>query len=171
MDVLELNRLARLLREVALKASQNGEELPISASELAVIEKVARHPDITISEISRNTGLAQSRVSTIVQDLTGEGVFLLRKVPPDRRQTRVRLDPKTERQTFDDAGARPIDNVLSGAAPHLSPDDVGRLIGLLEEVLGMLDRPPQPGTTRSRPRVRGRHRPPTGPSDSSGGAA
>jgi len=169
MDVLGLNRLARLLREVALKASQNGEELPISASELVVIENVARHPDITISEISANTGLAQSRISNIARDLADEGVFLLRKVPPDRRQTRVRLDPKAERQTFDDAGARPIDDVLSGAAPHLSPDDVGRLIGLLEEVLGMLDRPPQPGTTRSRPRGRGRHRPQAGLGDSSGG--
>jgi DNA-binding MarR family transcriptional regulator len=165
MDVLELNRLARLLREVALKASQNGQELPISASELAVIENVARHPDITISEISHNTGLAQSRISTIVRDLTGEGVLLQRKVPPDRRQTRVRLDPSVEAQTFDEFGARPIDAVLSGVAPHLSPDDVSNLIRLLEEALAMLDPPHEPYPTRSRPRTARRHRSLDGYSD------
>jgi DNA-binding MarR family transcriptional regulator len=167
MDVLQLNRLARLLREVALKASQNGQELPISASELAVIEDVARHPDITISEISHDTGLAQSRVSTIVRDLTSEGVLVQRKVPPDRRQTRVRLDPKAESQTFDEFGARPVDDVLSGAVPHLSPDEVAHLLLLLEEVLQMLDHPREPAAAHGRSRIARRHRLAAAPGNSS----
>lgn len=170
MDVLQLNRLARLLREVALRASQNGQELPISASELAVIENVARHPDVTIGEISHNTGLAQSRVSAIVRDLTAEGVLVQRKVPPDRRQTRVRLDPRAESQMFDEFGARPVDDALSGAAPHLSPEEVTRLLLLLEEVLRMLDHPHQPDTTPRRPRNTRRHRSLTGPGNSPHGA-
>jgi DNA-binding MarR family transcriptional regulator len=171
MDVLHLNRLARLLREVALRASQNGQELPISASELAVIENVARHPDSTISAISHSTGLAQSRVSTIVRDLTDEGVLEQRKLPPDRRETRVRLNPTTESQAFDEFGARPVDEALSGAAPHLSAEEVARVLLLLEELLNLLDHPHEPGTTRGRTRSTRRNRALAGPEDSRGGTA
>jgi DNA-binding MarR family transcriptional regulator len=134
VDVIRLNRLARQLREIALKASQGGAELTISASELAVVETVARTPDSTISEISRSTGLAQSWVSTIVREMSEQGVFQHSKDPNDRRQTRVRLDPEIHRRTLEDYGTRPIDEAVAGAAPHLDGPSVQRVKTLLVEL-------------------------------------
>ncbi|MFL6137191.1 MAG: MarR family winged helix-turn-helix transcriptional regulator [Frankiaceae bacterium] len=139
VDVVRLNRLARQLREVALRASQDGAELPVSVSDLTVIESVARHPDCTISEISRSTGLAQSRVSTIVQELTKEGVFHCHKDAEDRRQTRVRLHPAAHEQTFEQHGKRSIDGALAVAFPHLDAGAVERVIALLSELADSLD--------------------------------
>jgi DNA-binding MarR family transcriptional regulator len=142
VDVLQLNRLARQLREIALKASQGGADLPISVGELAILENVARYPNSTISEISRSTGLAQSRVSKVVRELSEEGVFHHSKDPNDRRQTRVRLDAKVRRQTFEDYGSRPIDEALSDAVSHLDAAGVERVKELLAELSGLLEEKP-----------------------------
>ena len=143
VDVIRLNRLARQLREIALKASQEGAELSISVGELAVIETVARNPDSTISEISRRTGLAQSWVSKIVRELSEDGVFHHGKDPNDRRQTRVRLDPEIQRRTVEDYGARPIDEAVADAAPHLDAAGVKRVKELLVELDRLLVQSPQ----------------------------
>jgi DNA-binding MarR family transcriptional regulator len=140
VDVLRLNRLARQLREVALKASQSGEELPVSMGDLAVLESVARNPGSTISEISRSTGLAQSRISKVVQELTEHGVFECSKDPNDRRQTRVRLHPAAHQQTFEDYGRRPVDAALAEAFPSLGRAEVARATELLSELTDLLDR-------------------------------
>lgn len=145
MDVRRLNRLARQLREIALKASQDGEELPISVGQLAVFEDVARWPDSTISDIVRRTGLAQSRVSKVVGELAEEDVFLVGRDAKDKRQTRVSLDPKVRRQTFEEYGLRPIDGMVAKAAPHLSDAEVRRVIELLAELDALLQpRDPTP---------------------------
>ena len=140
MDVLRLNRLARQLREIALKASQAGAELPVSVGELTVIENVARRPDSTISDISRSTGLAQSRVSKVVQDLAEKGVFQCRKDANDRRQTRVRLHPAVREQTFEEYGKRSVDRALADAFPCLDTAAVTRAVALLGELADLLDR-------------------------------
>jgi DNA-binding MarR family transcriptional regulator len=139
MDVQRLNRLARQLREVALKASQDGAELPISIGELAVVENVARTPDSTITDIVRGTGLAQSRVSKVVRDLAADGVFITTRDPNDRRQTRVRLDPKVRRQAFEDFGSRPIGVALAEARPKLSDQQVAKVEHLLDELADLFD--------------------------------
>jgi DNA-binding MarR family transcriptional regulator len=142
VDVIRLNRLARQLREIALQASQGGAELPISVAQLAVVEAVARNPDSTVSMISKSTGLAQSWVSKIVRELSDQGVFAHSKNPHDRRQTRVRLDAEIRRQTFENHGARAIDDALARNAPHLDASGVRRVIELLAELDGLLDSPP-----------------------------
>jgi DNA-binding MarR family transcriptional regulator len=138
VDVIRLNRLARQLREIALKASQGGAELPISVGQLAVVEAVARNPDSTVSMISKSTGLAQSWVSKIVRELSDQGVFAHSKDPHDRRQTRVRLDPEIHRQTFEDHGVRPIDDAVADIASHLDATGVRRVTELLVELDGLL---------------------------------
>ncbi|MFC7273491.1 MarR family winged helix-turn-helix transcriptional regulator [Paractinoplanes rhizophilus] len=151
MDVFQLNRLARRLREIALRASQEGAELPISVGELAILEHVARFPGSTISEISRSTGLAQSRVSKVVRELSDDGVFQHAADPEDRRRTRVRLDPRVRHQTFDEYGSRPIDAALAAAAPHLDAAGLARVQELAAELAGLLTPQPaadQPASTR-----------------------
>ncbi|MFE4977934.1 MarR family winged helix-turn-helix transcriptional regulator [Kitasatospora sp. NPDC056651] len=139
MDVLRLHRLARQLREVALKASRGGEDSPISVGDLAVLENVARYPDSSIGEISQRAGLAQSRVSKIVQDLVEAGVFQANKDAKDRRQTRVRLHPDAHQKTFEDYGKRPVDSALSETFPHLDDAGQARATELLNELADLLD--------------------------------
>jgi DNA-binding MarR family transcriptional regulator len=134
VDVIRLNRLARRLREIALKASQGGAELPISVGELSVVEAVARTPDSSISELSRASGLAQSWVSKIVRELSEQGVFQQTKDPDDRRQTRIRLTPEIHHRAFHEYGARPIGEAVSEAAPHLDARGVQRVKELLLEL-------------------------------------
>ena len=138
MEVRRLIRLARQLREIALKASQGGGDLPLSIGELAIVENVARHPDSAITEIARSTGLAQSRVSRVVQELSNEGVLQLWKDPKDRRQTRVRLDPDIYRQTFEEYSSRTITQALGDATPHLTPAERERASELLAELADLL---------------------------------
>jgi DNA-binding MarR family transcriptional regulator len=147
VDAIRLNRLARRLREIALKASQGGAEVPLSVGELAVFEAVARTPDSTISEISRATGLAQSWVSTIVRDLSQQRVVQQTKAAEDRRQTRVRLDPEVHRLSFEDYGARPIDGAVIEVAPHLDASGVQRVTELLLELDQLLAGSPASGTS------------------------
>jgi DNA-binding MarR family transcriptional regulator len=140
MEVRRLITLARQLREIALKASQDGDDLPLSIGELAIVEHVARNPDSAINEIARGTGLAQSRVSRVVRELGDEGVFHLWKNPQDRRETRVRLDPNTYRQTVDDYSSRPITTALTEATPHLNKAERERVNQLLIELADLLGR-------------------------------
>ncbi|HEX3783624.1 MAG TPA: MarR family transcriptional regulator [Pseudonocardiaceae bacterium] len=139
MDVQRLNRLARQLREIALKASQDGAELPISFGELAVVESVARNPDSTITDIVRGTELAQSRVSRVVHALAADGVFITTRDPNDRRQTRVRLDPKVRKQMFEDFGSRSVSAALAETSPRLSDENIARAEQLLDELADLID--------------------------------
>lgn len=138
MDVIRLNRLARQLRDIALAASQGGAELPISMGQLAVIEAVARRPDSTVSMISKSTGLAQSWVSTIVREMSAQGVVRYGKDPRDRRQTLVRLDAEIARQTFEDRGTLPVDDAVAGVVSHLDAAGVRRVMQLLVELDDLL---------------------------------
>lgn len=152
VDVFRLHRLSRQLREVALKASQGGAELPVSVGDLAVLENVARNPNSAINEISRSVGLAQSRVSKVVRELTEAGVFQCSTDPKDRRQTRVRLHPAAHRKTFEEYGKRPIEPALAAAFPYLDAASVARAEELLGELSALLDAParPAPGPAATR---------------------
>lgn len=141
MEVRQLNRLSRQLREIALRASQNGAELPLSVSELAIVEHVARHPAETITSIARSTGFAQSRVSTVVRALTDQGVLVCSRNVKDRRQTRVQLDPKVAELTFQEYGSRPVEHSLREVLPHLSGSDAARAGALLDELAALLSPP------------------------------
>lgn len=138
MDVVRLNALSRQLREIAFAASQGSGDLDISVAQLAVIETVARTPGSTVATITRTTGLAQSWVSTIVQEMAGAGVFVLAKDPDDRRRTRVSLSPDAARLTFDDRGTRSVDSGLAHTVPQLDENGVRRVVELLTELESLL---------------------------------
>lgn len=141
VEVRRLNRLSRQLREIALRASQDDEELPLSAGELVIVEHVARHPGSTISAIARETGLAQSRVSTVVRHLSDERVFVCSKDSKDRRQTLVALSPEVAVQAFEEFGSRPVDGALATVVPHLSGDQAVRVVSLLDELADLMEPP------------------------------
>jgi len=131
LDVVALSRLARILREVALDASQAGHDLPVTGGELALVEAVARQPGSTIRELCATTGLAQSWVSTLARQLADKGVVQLEADPADRRRTLVRLTPETARRALHEEGRRPIGDALTRALPHLDAGDAAELERLL----------------------------------------
>ncbi|MFT2753694.1 MarR family winged helix-turn-helix transcriptional regulator [Clavibacter sp. Sh2088] len=134
IGVVALSRLARILREVALDASQGGRALPITGGELTLIEAVARQPGSTIRELCQATGLTQSWVSTLARQLSDKGVVRLEADPADRRRTRVRLDPETARRALHEEGRRPVGDALTRALPHLDASDAAELERLLARV-------------------------------------
>lgn len=63
-----------------------------------IMRHVHRHPGSTVSEIARRTGIAKSNVSTVVEDLAGEG--LLNKQPDERDRRLVRIYPTQKADEF-----------------------------------------------------------------------
>lgn len=140
MDVIQLNALARKLREVALLASRRQGDTKLSVTQIAVIEAVARKDGISIAEIVEATGLAQSWVSKIVTDLAKDGVFTQWKSSNDQRRTLVALSDDARRMTFADRGTTPIDESLLEVNPNLTREEANEVLRLLESVNGLLSK-------------------------------
>ena len=81
MNAVELHRLARVLREMAVMATANPGEQPVAASTLAIVEDVAAHPGTSISQIVERTSLAQSLVSGTTARLTKRVRWSRNKTP------------------------------------------------------------------------------------------
>ncbi|HXZ69247.1 MAG TPA: MarR family winged helix-turn-helix transcriptional regulator [Streptosporangiaceae bacterium] len=82
-----LRAVARGLRRqhVALAA---GRGFPLSGPYLALLQEIARHPGVTVSELARLTGLPKSRVSVLTTRLVAE--WAVRK-EPDEHDSRLVL--------------------------------------------------------------------------------
>ena len=52
MDAGQLHKVARLLREVALDATADPGETPVSAGDVAIAEDIARHEKASVGEIA-----------------------------------------------------------------------------------------------------------------------
>jgi len=142
MDAAQLYRLARHLREIALDATSNSQEERVSASELAIVEDVARHSQSAIGDIVRRTGLSQSLVSRIVASLRDAQVFTTEPDPADRRKMQVSINSQTQLQIFRERGGRSIEAALRQALPHLMPQDLTETVGMLERLSAHFAHPP-----------------------------
>ncbi len=83
----QLRALARSLRRqhVALAA---GRGFPMSGTYLALLQEIATHPGVTVSELARLTGLPKSRVSVLATRLLAERVV---RKDPDEHDSRLVL--------------------------------------------------------------------------------
>ncbi len=83
----QLRALARSLRRqhVALAA---GRGFPMSGAYLALLQEIAGHPGVTVSELARLTGLPKSRVSVLTARLVAERVV---RKDPDEHDSRLVL--------------------------------------------------------------------------------
>lgn len=137
MRAADLHRLARVLREIALRATQNTGEDRINAGELAVLEDIARHPHSAISEITRRTGLAQSLVSRITRAMADAGAVTIEPDPSDGRKVRVSLDESTRAAALDRAD-NPATDAIAAAVPRLTEQQRSRLEHHLAEAARLL---------------------------------
>ncbi|MGI8696900.1 MAG: MarR family transcriptional regulator [Mycobacteriales bacterium] len=138
MNAGELHRLARTLREIALVATANPGEPPVSAGLLAVVEDVAHNPGASVGKIAARTGLAQSQVSTTVARMRQAGVFTTETDPADGRRNLVSVNPATRANQFGKRAARPIETALLTMLRDSRPARLTRITGALDVLLAEL---------------------------------
>src|SRR5690606_20099066 len=137
MRAADLHRLARELREIALRATGNTGEDRINAGELAVMEDIARHPRSAISVITRRTGLAQSLLSRITRAMAGAGAVVIEPDPSDRRKVRVSLHESTRAAALDRADI-PVAEAIAATLPMLTHQQRASLEHHLTEAAELL---------------------------------
>jgi DNA-binding MarR family transcriptional regulator len=133
----ELHRLARLLREIALRATGNTGADRVNAGELAVLEDVARFPGSTIRDITDRTGLAQSLVSRITRAMAEAGALTVQPDPIDRRRVRIDLTPSTRAAVLGRA-AGTIAAAVAESTPALTAAERAALVAHLTAAAELL---------------------------------
>jgi DNA-binding MarR family transcriptional regulator len=119
MRAADLHRLARLLREIALRATENTGQESVNAGELAVLEDIARHPGSTIRDITVRTGLAQSLVSRVTRAMADNDALTITSDQSDRRKVRIDVAPATRRIILRRA-ANTITEAIAACTPGLT---------------------------------------------------
>ena len=109
MDAGQLHKVARLLREVALDATADPGETPVSAGDVAIAEDITHHEKASVGEIAARTGLAQSLVSRTVAKLHDAGVVVTERDPDDGRRVLTSIAPGTRTGLFRSRARRPVE--------------------------------------------------------------
>ncbi len=138
MNAGQLHRVARRLREIAITATAQPGEQPVSAGDLAIVEDVADHDGSSIGEIARRTGLAQSLVSKTVAAMRDAGVLVTAADPADARRVLIGVDPETRAELFRSRAVRPIEPALRDHLPGASDHELAQIAELLDELGGLL---------------------------------
>jgi DNA-binding MarR family transcriptional regulator len=147
---VELFLLGRTLMKLGEAALPSVEGAGSPRAVLIVLSDVVEHPDSTVGEIARRTGLPQSQVSGAVARLRDAGSVVAEPDPADRRKLRVRQAPQVSARVAD-VRATTIDAVVAGAVDG----DPAEVIAALE-VLGANLSPAGTRTNRRSAGVPGR---------------
>jgi DNA-binding MarR family transcriptional regulator len=134
VNVGELFRLARLLREVAVEAARGPNEPSAAPGLVAITDDISRHDGTSVGEIAARTGLAQSLVSKTVAQLRDAGVVDVRADASDRRRTRITITQTARSQIFATRGARTVTKALHDRFPALSAERVAEVEALLDRL-------------------------------------
>jgi DNA-binding MarR family transcriptional regulator len=123
---------------MAVLATADPGELPLSAGDVAIAEDIAHHEGTSIRQIAERTGFAQSLVSKTVAAMRDAGILVTRVDPHDRRRVVISVDPSTGTNLFSSRAARAIEPAIRKAKPNLSDADVRAVCELLEELAARL---------------------------------
>ena len=138
MDAGQLHQVARLLREVALDATADAGETPVSAGDVAIAEDITQHDKASVGEIAARTGLAQSLVSRTVAKLHDAGVVVTERDPSDGRRVLISIAPGIRTGLFRSRAGRPIEPALRSRCPDTSEVEIARVVALLQELTDIL---------------------------------
>ncbi|MFF0630510.1 MarR family winged helix-turn-helix transcriptional regulator [Streptomyces sp. NPDC004296] len=136
MEMSDLYQLGRRLTEIALEDMGAG-ELGLAPGEFLVLQDLYLNSRSPVGDIAKRTGLAQSRVSTIVRALVGRGWVTTTTDPTDGRKTLVDLteDVRT-------AGAKrragQADKTLTAALVGADDDERATLISAVARLHQLL---------------------------------
>lgn len=134
--------LHRLLREVSrgvfhlARDMLHGQGLPPPS--MPVLRMVFHSPGVTISELSRETGMAKSYISKTIESLTTAGILEKRKDPADQRVLRIHPTEAAVVRSREMHAA--VDARLAGIIATLPEEKVDALIDGLHMLKAALDR-------------------------------
>jgi DNA-binding MarR family transcriptional regulator len=138
VDAGQLHKVARLLREVALDATVDPGETPVSAGDVAIAEDITHHEKVSVGEIAARTGLAQSLVSRTVAKLRDAGVVVTERDPDDGRRILISIAPGIRTGLFRSRAQRPVEPALRSRYPDSSEAEIARVVALLTELADIL---------------------------------
>ncbi|MGW2651757.1 MarR family winged helix-turn-helix transcriptional regulator [Streptomyces sp. NPDC001393] len=104
----DLYQLGRRLAEIAL-TDMGADELDLAPGEFLVLQDLTLNGRSSVSDVTKRTGLAQSRVSTGVRALTARGWTRTEADPHDGRRTLVDLTPEVRAAAAERRAARADD--------------------------------------------------------------
>ena len=155
MNIAELHRLVRVLREIASSSTGYTGDRQMSAGMVAIVQDVTGHPDSAIGDIAERTGLAQSFVSKTVVRLREQGIFQVSQDPRDGRRTLVAVRPGSAARKQVPDTSMPIEEGVRAVFPELTDAQMNRIMlglsVLADEILG--DRTPEPRISAQRART------------------
>ena len=123
MTLGELHKLSRALHTIAVTTGS----LPDGAArptEVMLFEDIARHPHTSVMEISRRTGLAQSRVSHLISDMIRHGSVICAPDPNDKRRKLLHVPPELLDRLSNAESDEAISTALHTLYPTLSDDAI-----------------------------------------------
>jgi MarR family 2-MHQ and catechol resistance regulon transcriptional repressor len=127
MEMSDLYQLGRRLAEIAL-ADMGADELDLAPGEFLVLQDLTLNGRSSVSDITKRTGLAQSRVSTGVRALTARGWTATAADPDDGRRTLVDLTPEIRTAATQRRAARADDSLRTTLAEAgATPDELPSL--------------------------------------------
>lgn len=154
MNVAELHRLVRVLREIAASTSVCSGDQQMSAGMVTIVQDVTAHSGSAIGDIADRTGLAQSFVSKTVVRLCDRGVFEVSQDPRDGRRTLVSVRPGSVARKQVPDTSMPIEVGVRAVFPDLTDAQMNRIMlglsVLADEILG--ERTPEPQVSSRGPR-------------------
>lgn len=133
MNLQELHELGRSIAEVSRRAMiPPGVSFDLSSADAAIMARLIECPDaVTITELTKRSGFAQSRVSGVVARLRSLGWVTTETSATDRRQTMVRLTPEV-RRGIASVFIQPPDAALAELLETLTPRERRQVIEALE---------------------------------------
>lgn len=161
-----LTAMGLLRRQVRRVAGRPWPLSSLTASQAELVGLVRRNPGISVAEAAAELGLVANTVSTLVGQLTGQGVLTRRPDERDRRVARLALTPTARRQVdaWRDRRAALVSQVLD-RLKESERDALRAALPALTTVAGHL-RPGPAGRTdptgRTHPTGRADHTDPVG---------
>jgi DNA-binding MarR family transcriptional regulator len=153
VDAGQLHRVARLLREIALDATADPGDTPVSAGDVAIAEDITHHEKASVGEIAARTGLAQSLVSRTVAKLRDAGVVVTGRDPDDGRRVLISIAPGIRTGLFRSRARRPVEPALRSRYPGSSEAEIARVVALLTDLAEILASGQASGGTSARARL------------------
>ncbi|MBV6756181.1 MarR family winged helix-turn-helix transcriptional regulator [Rhodococcus opacus] len=138
MNLSELRRLGRALSNAALASMHSAVDNSLTGTEIAVLDCIRVQSGLTVGEIARRSGFAQSRVSNVVADLADRGLLEIATDSADRRRSLVNgtpalMDLLANSTTLDAAPT------LKAFFADVPDDEAARLITALEDAARIIE--------------------------------
>jgi len=147
MNLSELRRLGRALSNAALASMHSAVDNSLTGTEVAILDCIRVQNGLTVGEIARRSGFAQSRVSAVVADLSGRGLLDITTDPGDRRRSLVSGTPALI-DLLADSPALDAAPTLRTLFADLPEEDAKKLILSLETAARVIE--PQAAAYRNR---------------------